>query len=55
MALNVFVLSPLTSMVQAALTRRVMLSIYEDIRHSHMGFSLFYKDGTVNDREAQQH
>jgi hypothetical protein len=33
------------SVVQAMLTRHVMLSIYEDVRHSRMGFSLHYKDG----------
>jgi hypothetical protein len=39
---NVLVMSPAVSLLQAALTRRILLSVYDDIRWSHMGFAMFY-------------
>lgn len=45
--LNELVLSPLTSVLQARLTRHILMNIYEDVGHSQMGFSAFYRDGKL--------
>jgi hypothetical protein len=42
---NVLILSPLFSMLQTALTRRLMLRIYDDIRQSHLGYGMYYSKG----------
>jgi hypothetical protein len=42
MLLNILVLSPMVSMLQVALTRRLMTAIYDDLTDSHMGYSIYY-------------
>jgi hypothetical protein len=42
---NVLILSPLLSMLQTALTWRLMLRIYDDIRQSHLGYGMYYSEG----------
>lgn len=37
---------PVMTVLQALATRRLMLSIYDDLRHSRMGYEIFYNDGT---------
>lgn len=38
---------PVMTILQALATRRLMLSIYDDLRHSRMGYEIFYNDGTM--------